>query len=195
MNKLPESCVVNQIISKDRFDKHKDEFRDKIERIRYMYQIDKNTTNYNQYDDNESIVVIQLTLKEDTDITKIVKTIDNAIPFNIVYEIQYDNQVKYGFYDQQLFTTEYQSNISLDLLSNDVNELYEKMKKQILGVTQTKLSSEGLVQINIEIKQLQVQLTRLEVERRKEKQLNKRLEIKEKMKKLNKRLEELYEVL
>lgn len=194
MNKVPESCVVNQIISKDRFGKYKEEFRDKIERIRYMYQIDKNTTNYNQYDDKESIVVIQLTLKEDTDITKIVKTIDNVIPFNIVYEIQYDNKVKYGFYDQQLFTTEYESNISFDLLANNLNELYEKMKKQILGVTQTKLSSEELIEINIEIEQLQDQLTRLEVERRKEKQLNKRIDIKEKMNKLNKRLEELYEV-
>lgn len=188
MNKLPDSCLVNKIISKDRFDKNKEEFRDKIERIRYMYMINNKTSNYNQGDDQNAIVVINLSLKDDVNIENIIKEIEKTINYNIIYEIEYKSQIKYGFYDSKLFTTNYDDETSFDLLANSVEELFERIKKQILGTLKSSLSTEELIQNNIEIQRLEKAIEKLDLLRKREKQMNKknilRKEIKSKETKL-----------
>lgn len=182
MEKLPDSCYVGKIIPKDNFKQHKDEFTSKIERIKFMYSVSSQTTNYEQDNDGDTIVVINLSLKADVDITSIVKEIEQTINFKIIYEIEFNNKKKYGFYDQKLFTTNCDNPILFDLLANDVVTLYDKLKKQILGSSRKELSAEELVQRRLEIEQLEKEIEKLIKEKVKEKQVNKKNEIRKKIK-------------
>lgn len=194
MNKLPDSCYIGKIIPKDNFKNCKDELTRKIERIRYMYLINDKTSNYNQTEDQNSIVVISLSLKDDVTIENIIKEIEKSINYNIIYEIEYNSQIKYGFYDGKFFTTNYEDEASFNLLANSVEDLHENIKKQILGTLKSSLSSEELVQNNLEIERLIKEIEKLESLRKKEKQMNKKNLLRKEIKILNRELEGLNNV-
>ncbi|MFV0499585.1 MAG: DUF4391 domain-containing protein [Bacilli bacterium] len=194
MEKLPDSCYVGKIIPKDNFKQYRDEFTNKVERIRFMYSISGQTTNYEQTDDADTIVVINLSLKEDTGISNIIKEIEQTINFKILYEIEFNNKKKYGFYDQKLFTTSYDSQIIFDLLANDVVTLYENLKKQIIGSSKKELSVDELVKRQLEIEQLEKEIEKLTKEKSKEMQVNKKNEIRKQIKKLITRVKRLKNV-
>lgn len=191
MNKLPDSCYVGRIIPKDNFKNHKEEFRNKIERIRYMYQISRKTSNYNQMAEQNSIVVINLSLKDDVNIETIVKEIEKSINYNIIYEIEYKSQIKYGFYDSKLFTTNYEDETSFDLLADSVEKLFESLKKQIIGNVTKQLSSQELIEHHLEVDKITNKIERLTKERTKEKQVNKKNELRKEINKLKIELKEI----
>lgn len=190
MRYLPQSCYIGKIIPKDNFNNFRDDFTNKVERIRYIYQISDKTTNYRQDTETDAIVVINIKLKSDSDITNIAKEINSSIVYNIIYEIEYNNKKKYGFYDKKLFTTDYEDETSFNFIASDVVTLYDSLKKQILGETIQDLSSKDLVEKHIEIEKLQLEIEKLEKKRRSEKQLNKRIEIKAKINRINYQMKE-----
>ncbi|MFV0499481.1 MAG: DUF4391 domain-containing protein [Bacilli bacterium] len=194
MNKLPDSCYVGKIIPKDNFKQYRDEFTSKVERIRFMYNINSQTTNYEQTNDEDAIIVINLSLKDDVDITNVIKEIEQTINYKIIYEVEFNNKKKYGFFDQKLFTTSYDTPISFDLLANDVVALYDNIKKQILGSSKKELSVDELVRRQLEIEQLEKEIEKLTKEKSKEKQVNKKNEIRKEIKNKKIRLEGHYEI-
>lgn len=190
MNKLPDSCYVGKIIPKDNFKQYRDEFTSKVERIRFMYNINSQTTNYEQTNDEDAIIVINLSLKDDVDITNVIKEIEQTINYKIIYEVEFNNKKKYGFYDQKLFTTNYDNQITFDLLANDVITLYDNLKKQILGSSRKELSAGELVQRRLEIEQLEKEIDKLTKEKYKEKQVNKKNEIRKQIRERKLRVNE-----
>lgn len=184
MNKLPDSCYIGKIIPKDNFKNYRDEFTNKVERIRYMYQVSSKTSNYEQNNEEDAVVVINLSLKVDSNIENVIKEISNTINYNLLFEIEYNNQKKYGFYDQKLFTTSYNDSTSFDLIANTTIGLYESLKKQIIGNTTKQLSAQELIERQLEVDRITKEIEKLNKEKVKEKQVNKKNKIRKKIRDL-----------
>ncbi len=92
---LPLRTKVGRVIPKNAFDeytntKQKKEFTDYIQRITWTNKLSKDTINLDGRDVQE-IQVFKIELKLKTDITKVLEIINKAIPYHIVFWIEFNN--------------------------------------------------------------------------------------------------------
>lgn len=90
---LPNSTKVNKVIPKNAFDEHtttkqKKLFTDLISKITWAYKIAPETINLEASEIKE-IQVFRVELKEKTDIQVLLNIIDKAIPYTIVFVVDY----------------------------------------------------------------------------------------------------------
>lgn len=94
---LPETTMVRRIIPKNTFDSYtnsqqKKFFSDKITRITWIQKISKDTINLPSNEISE-IQVFKIELKLKEDITAILAIIDKAIPYHIVFIVEYGDEI------------------------------------------------------------------------------------------------------
>ena len=92
---LPIRTKVGRVIPKNAFDeytntKQKKEFTDYIQRITWTNKLSKDTINLDGRDVQE-IQVFKVELKLKTDITKVLEIINKAIPYHIVFWVEFNN--------------------------------------------------------------------------------------------------------
>ena len=97
---LPISTKVNRIVPKNTFDsytntKQKKLFADKVSRITWTNKLSKKTTNLKTNEISE-IQVFKIELKVFEEIPQILEIIDRAIPYPIIFFIQYEDQVYFA---------------------------------------------------------------------------------------------------
>lgn len=95
--KLPISTQVNRVIPKNTFDsytntKQKKLFTDKVLRITWTHKLSKETTNLPSID-IEEIQIFKIELKTCEAIPQVIGIIDKAIPYPIIFFIQYGEKV------------------------------------------------------------------------------------------------------
>lgn len=95
---LPHTAYVNKVIPKNAFDSYttsrqKKLFTELIARITWLYKISTDTVNLEAKDIKE-IQVIRIELKEIQDIQSLIDIIDKAIPYFIIFIIEFDQLVK-----------------------------------------------------------------------------------------------------
>lgn len=94
---LPHTAKVNKVIPKNAFDgytttKQKKLFTDLIARITWTHKLSTDTVNLIAKDIKE-IQVFKIELKVKEEIQPVLGIIDKAIPYNIVFVIQYENLI------------------------------------------------------------------------------------------------------
>ena len=92
---LPIRTKVGRIVPKNAFDdyintKLKKQFTDYIQRITWTNKLSKDTINLDGRDVQE-IQVFKIELKLKTDITKVLEIINKAIPYHIVFWVEFNN--------------------------------------------------------------------------------------------------------
>lgn len=92
---LPETTKVRRIIPKNTFDPYtnsqqKKLFSDKVTRITWIQKISKETINLPSNDISE-IQIFKIELKVREDISAILAIIDKAIPYHIIFIVEFDN--------------------------------------------------------------------------------------------------------
>ena len=97
---LPISTKVNRVVPKNTFDsytntKQKKLFVDKVSRITWTHKLSKKTTNLKANEVSE-IQVFKIELKVFEEISQILEIIDRAIPYPIIFIIQYKDQVYFA---------------------------------------------------------------------------------------------------
>lgn len=93
---LPPQTVVNRVIPKNRFDRYatpsqRRQFSEKIVRIKWSNKLATLTTNLPSYSIDE-IQVFHIELKIQDKIPQILKVIEKAIPYRIIFVIEYHDQ-------------------------------------------------------------------------------------------------------
>lgn len=94
---LPHIARVNRVVPKNAFDtytntKQKRLFIDRILRITWLYKLASDTVNLPCSDISE-IQIFKIELKEKEDVSSVLDIVDKAIPYHIIFIVEYGGQV------------------------------------------------------------------------------------------------------
>ena len=184
-------------------------FIEQVDKILWSYKIASSTTNLAGGDLVKEIEVFEVFLKSPNLDDELLRHIDRAVPYHIVFILEYQGRYKAcisykeaatsgnrAFKVNSYYYTDWldKQNLPLKLEGLNLDAAYENFVRQIAGKTLQKVADESLKDSVARSEQkelLQKQILALESKIRKEKQLNKQIQINNELKKLKRDLEEL----
>lgn len=214
---LPKSTEFNKKIPKQKFYENleispslKKIFIEQIDKIIWSNKIASSTTNLADGNLVKEIEVFEVFLKSPNLDDELLRHIDRAVPYHLVFILEYQGRYKAcisykeaaisgnrAFKVNSYYYTDWldKQNLPLKLEGLNLDAAYENFVRQIAGETLQKMVSDESLKDSIarsEQKELlQKQILALESKIRKEKQLNKQMQINNELKKLKRDLEEL----
>ena len=212
---LPKSTEFNRRIPKQKFYENIDVSpalkRVFIEQIRIIYwrnKIATTTVNLAQGEKVTEIEVFEVKLTEQMQPEPVLRQIDKAVPYHIVFLLEYEGRYQAwtaykeasaglnAFKVHSYYHTDWlpEENLPLKLEGLNIDKVYENFVRQIGGEALMADGEETLqqsVERDIHRQDLQKQIAALQAKVRKEKQLNKQVQLNAELKKLKKELEDL----
>jgi uncharacterized protein DUF4391 len=194
--KLPKSAHVNKFIAKTKFyekaslsSKLQNEFINKIQKITWKYKLSESTVGINKTDDVTEIQIFEIELKEKIIPKNVLKVIDKAIPYQILYRFIFNNDVSYGITlkgieggEQSAATNYYFSAwdevLEFDFSGIDLEKVYQKLIKAFIkNEVKEQSSFKDVIDTDNSIKQLEKEIVVLGSKISKEKQFNRKVEL------------------
>lgn len=214
---LPKSTEFNKRIPKQKFYDNltvsptlKRSFVDQIRIIYWANKIAPSTLNLAEGKNVTDIEVFHIQLNQETLYENVLKQIDREIPYHILFVLEYDGKYKAvmgykeaagsgkaSFKVDRYYQTEWlpETNLPVHLDGLNIDAVYENFVRQIAGdVLQAATPQESLkesVARDDRRDALQKQINKLQAKIRKEKQLNRQMEMNAELKKLRRELEKL----
>ncbi|WP_346746347.1 DUF4391 domain-containing protein [uncultured Campylobacter sp.] len=214
---LPKSTEFNKKIPKQKFYENleispalKKIFIEQVDKILWSYKIASSSTNLADGNLVKEIEVFEVFLKSPNLDNELLRHIDRAVPYHIVFILEYQGRYKacisykeaaisrnMAFKVNSYYYTDWldKQDLPLKLEGLNLDAAYENFVRQIAGeILQKMVSDESLKDSVARSEQkelLQKQILALESKIRKEKQLNKQIQINNELKKLKRNLEEL----
>lgn len=203
MFNLPKTTVVNKTIPKVKFyektgadSKLKQLFIDDIEQITWKYKLSKDTINLDEGKKVKEIEIFEINLKH-KDLSKdILKTIDKFIPYQILYVLRFEYEIKFTIaykennknnenlmvvdsYYESDWINENDCNIKLELI-NSLDYFYNELIKSFIPreIPKNNIDIKDILEHEKEIQILEKEIDKLEKALRREKQFNKKVEVK-----------------
>ena len=200
---LPSRTKVGRVVPKNAFDeytntKQKKQFTDGIQRITWTHKLSSETVNLEAKDIKE-IQVFKVELKEQTDILKILEIINKAIPYHIVFWVEFKEQayvstaakhphptnddisvVDWTFASDwfNIASTTFQFN-----LKGSLDTVFKDLCVQLTGKPDlSKKSMDSILQNQQEIDQLKKEVTKLKSAISRSKQFNEKVDLNLKLK-------------
>ena len=209
---LPLRTKVGRVIPKNAFDeytntKQKKEFTDYIQRITWTNKLSKDTINLDGRDVQE-IQVFRVELKLKTDITKVLEIINKAIPYHIVFWVEFNNNAYIKTAAKQphptndnisvidwTFTSDWfekNKNSYMLNLTGGLDSVFKDLCVQLTGKADLSEKPMDLILENQqEVDRLQKEIARLEAAISRSKQFNKKVELNLRLRKAEKELREI----
>lgn len=211
---LPQSTEFNKRIPKQKFYEHitvspalKKSFVDQIRMIYWRNKVAATTVNLAPGTIVDEIEVFEIKLNSASLDEAVLRQIDREIPYHIIFLLEYEGKLqawtaykekmpaanavfKVGKYYHTEWMTEAELPIRIDGLNLDA--VYENFVRQIAGDALKADSGESLkasVERDEKKKQLEKQIAALENKMRREKQLNRQMEMNAELKQLKKEWE------
>ena len=211
---LPKSTEFNRRIPKQKFYENlsvtpalKRVFIDQIKVIYWRNKIAATTMNLAAGETVTEVEIFEVRLDDPTLDISVLRQIDKEIPYHIIFLLEYDgkyqawtaykeeaasgnNAFKVGTYYHTEWLPESELPLKIDGLN--IDKVYENFVRQIAGDALQTDSNETLkesVERDERRQQLEKQITALQAKVRKEKQLNKQMQLNTELKKLRKELE------
>lgn len=214
---LPKSTEFNKRIPKQKFYDNltvspalKRSFVDQIRIIYWANKIEPSTVNLAAGKAVTEIEVFHIRLNQEALDENVLKQIDREIPYHILFVLEYDGKYKAvigykeaagsgkaAFKVDRYYQTDWMTENELPVHPDGLNvdAVYENFVRQIAGDTlQTSTPQESLkesVARDDRREDLKRQIDKLQTKIRKEKQLNRQMEMNAELKKLRKELEDL----
>lgn len=196
MIELPKECVVDKFIPKKIFYEKvslssnlKQEFVDKVDKIYWKYKISEDTLNISKTENVEEIEIFELTLKEKVNCQNIIKVITKNIPYIILFEICYNDEVQYAIkYNDDLYFTNWNEKISFAFNGIDLNIVYENIIRSITNISEQNSNIDEELEKSKKLKEIQREIKKIESKMKAEKQFNKKVEF-------NKQINEMMHLL
>ena len=211
---LPKSTEFNKRIPKQKFYDHltvspilKRSFVDQIRIIYWANKIAPSTLNLEEGKNVTEIEVFHIRLNQETLDENVLKQIDREIPYHILFVLEYDGKYKAvmgykeaagsgkaSFKVDRYYQTEWmpEENLPVHIDGLNIDTVYENFVRQIAGdVLQAATPQESLkesVARDDRRDALQKQINKLQAKIRKEKQLNRQMEMNTKLKGLKKKM-------
>ena len=208
MLNLPKSTEFNKRIPKQKFYEHaqiksstKKFFMEQVRIIYWRNKIATTSTNLTIGKNVTEIEVFEMQLYSKNLDESILKVIDNAIPYHIIFLLRYENlqqawiAYKEGDKIRSYYHTEWLEDLSLTLQGLTLDEVYENFLRQIAGESlqagQNAKPLKDIIEYNEKIQQLQKQIEKLEKKVKTEKQFNIQVKFNDELKSLRKELVKL----
>ena len=214
---LPKATEFNRRIPKAKFYENinittsiKRLFVDQIKNIYWRNKIASTTTNLSEGKYVTEIEVFEVNLNTPQVDIDLLKCIDSVIPYHILYILEYNSkyQVWIGYKEgtniekkiskvDRYYHTDWmeEKDFAVKLEGLSLDDVYENLVRQIAGSNlKSENSNESLkqsIERDKEIETLQKQINILQGKIRKEKQLNKQIELNTELKKLRNKLEKI----
>jgi hypothetical protein len=141
-----------------------------------------------------SIYVLSVTLKTKDYDSKNIEKISKIIPQNLVFALQYEEEIQLAVFYEKIFVTEWmhETKAKLELKGFNFDEVWENIIRQIEGGEwDSNLSLSENIELKEKKEKLKKQIEVLQAKIRKEKQLNVQMKLNHELKSLKKALEEL----
>lgn len=199
MIELPKECIVDKFIPKKIFYEKvnlssnlKQEFVDKIDKIYWKYKISEDTLNISKTENVEEIEIFELTLKEKVNCQNIIKVITKNIPYIILFEICYKDEVQYAIkHNDDIYFTNWNEKINFNFNGIDLNVVYENIIRSVTNISEQSNNIDEELEKGKKLKEVQKEIERLENKMKAEKQFNKKVELNKNILKLKNQKEEL----
>ena len=214
---LPKSTEFNKRIPKQKFYDNltvsptlKRSFVDQIRIIYWANKIAPSTLNLAEGKNVTEIEVFHIRLNQETLDENVLKQIDREIPYHILFVLEYDGKYKavmgykeaagsgkVAFKVDRYYQTEWmpEDKLPVHLDGMNIDTVYENFVRQIAGdVLQAATPQESLKESVARYDRrddLQKQINKLQAKIRKEKQLNRQMEMNAELKGLKKKMGEL----
>jgi hypothetical protein len=199
-NKIYEKVSINTAL--------KDKIVKQIEKIVWLHKLSATTLNLNATDKITEIQVFDIELREDTLDEDVLKAIDKAIPFPIVFQLKKNDKVQIKsaykrasesdtskWIVDKYFSSPWIDNSHLkEILPTvlDLEKLYEVIIKELMpNITSVKKSLKEEIETHKELEKLEKQYQQLKAKRTKEKQFNKKVELNTELKVLKNQISAL----
>lgn len=185
MIELPKECIVDKFIPKKIFYEKvslssnlKQEFVDKIDKIYWKYKISEDTLNISKTENVEEIEIFELTLKEKANCQNIIKVITRNIPYIILFEIYYNDEVQYAIkHNDDIYFTNWNEKIDFYFNGIDLNVVYENIIRSVTNISKQSNNIDKELEKGKKLKEVQKEIERLENKMKAEKQFNKKVEL------------------
>lgn len=199
MIELPKECIVDKFIPKKIFYEKvnlssnlKQEFVDKIDKIYWKYKISEDTLNISKTENVEEIEIFELTLKEKANCQNIIKVITRNIPYIILFEIYYNDEVQYAIkHNDDIYFTNWNEKINFNFNGIDLSVVYENIIRSVTNISEQSNNIDEELEKDKKFKEIQKEIERLEIKMKAEKQFNKKVELNKNILKLKNQKEEL----
>lgn len=199
MIELPKECIVDKFIPKKIFYEKvslssnlKQEFVDKIDKIYWKYKISEDTLNILKTENVEEIEIFELTLKEKVNCQNIIKVITRNIPYIILFEIYYNDEVQYAIkHNDDIYFTNWNEKIDFNFNGIDLNIVYENIIRSVTNISEQSNNIDDELEKDKKLKEIQKEIEKLESKMKAEKQFNKKVELNKNILELKKQKEEL----
>jgi len=205
---LPKSTEFGRVIPKNAFDEYtntnqKKLISDNILRITWTHKLSPETTNLKAKDVKE-IQLFLIELKVKSDLKNILKIIDKAIPYHVIFNLKFENEVKIitsAKHDHQTKSNEsvidcvfksnwipvLESKIQINL-KESLDALFINFCNQLTGRINQSNNYAEFVSKEIEIKSVESKIINIESQIKKEKQFNKKVNLNMNLDELRKEL-------
>ena len=199
MIELPKECIVDKFIPKKIFYEKvslssnlKQEFVDKIDKIYWKYKVSEDTLNISKTENVEEIETFELTLKEKVNCQNIIKVITKNIPYIILFEICYKDEVQYAIkHNDDIYFTNWNEKINFNFNGIDLNVVYENIIRSVTNISEQSNNIDTELEKDKKLKEVQKEIERLESKMKAEKQFNKKVELNKKINEMRQLLKEL----
>lgn len=188
--KLPRAAFVNKYVPKNKFyekaalsSKLQKEFVDKIQKITWKYKLAESTVGITKTDKVTEIQIFEIELKEQVIPKNVLKVIDKAIPYQILYRFIYKDNEAYGITlkenknAENYYFSDWNEEKNFDFTGIDLEKVYQKLVKAFIrSEVQNKSSFNDIIDTDNKIKALENEIGVLENRISKENQFNRKVE-------------------
>ncbi|MEQ4661259.1 DUF4391 domain-containing protein [Providencia rettgeri] len=220
---FPDKAKFGRVVPKNKIYEHsaastglKSLFVEQVDQILWAYKLSPSTLNIPQTSEVSEIQVFSVKLKGDSIDDSVLKAIDLAIPFPILFEVwlaggeqghyaacykrKAENDQSKWFCSRYLHSETFNSGDALTVTSEvlglptaiDMEELYQKLLARLLPIPKrTAESIEEVIERLMAIQALEKQISQYKKKVHAEKQFNRKVELNKQLKNLRFELEEL----
>lgn len=188
---LPPQAFVNKFVAKSKFYERANlstrlqkEFVEKIQRITWKYKLAEDTIGIEKTATVTEIQIFELELKALEIPEKVLKVIDRAIPYQILYRFAYRDSdawgitLKEGNKAANYYFSEWDEPIQFDFAGIDLEKVYQKLVKAFIGSeSAANRNFAELVANDAARKQLESEIIALDRKMRREKHFNRKVDL------------------
>ncbi|MCP4049849.1 MAG: DUF4391 domain-containing protein [bacterium] len=200
---LHQKAFINKFIAKSKFyekaslsSKLQSDFTSKIQKITWKYKLAEDTIGISKTDKVTEIQIFEIELKEQTIPKNILKIIDKAIPYQILYIFSYKDKFAYGItlkennVAQNYYFSEWNTTPQFDFTGIDLEKVYQKLIKSfITNEAKNETDFKTSIDLDQQIKNLEKEIEALNNKIKKEKQFNLKVDMNKSLLKKTKQLQ------
>ena len=188
---LPKSAIVNKFIAKSKFyekaalsTRLQNEFINKIQRITWKYKLAESTIGISKTEAVTEIQIFEIELKEQSIPKNVLKVIDKAIPYQILYVFSYKDDFAFGItlkdgtHKENYYFSDWNEKKQFDFSGIDLEAVYQKLIKAFIKLeTQQYTEFNEIIEFDNKLQALKTEIKTLQNKIKKEKQFNRKVDM------------------